>query len=70
MTVLKFEAVNKGIKSKIVFFSDNHIYNILRLYQKHFLPQVKRCAVITYKHSTYELPFELSKDLGLRILGN
>ena len=33
-------------------------------------PQVKRCAIITYKHGIYELPHELPKDLTLRILGN
>ena len=29
-------------------------------------PQVKRCAIITYKQGIYELP----NDLTLRILGN
>ena len=33
-------------------------------------PQVKRWAIITYKHRIYELPHELSNDLRLRILGN
>ena len=28
-------------------------------------PQVKRCAIITYKHGIYEFPEELLKDLGL-----
>ena len=32
--------------------------------------QVKRCAIITYKHGIYELPHELPNDLGLRKLGN
>ena len=32
-------------------------------------PQVKRCAIITYKHGIYELPHELPNDLGLRKLG-
>ena len=35
-----------------------------------FSPQVKRCAIITYKHGIYELPHELPNDLRLRILGN
>ena len=31
-----------------------------------FLPsQVKRCAIITYKHGTYEFPPELPNDLSL-----
>ena len=39
-------------------------------YQFLLSPQVKRCAIITYKHSTYELPHELQNELRLRILGN
>ena len=39
-------------------------------YQIFLSPQVKRCTIITYKHSIYELPHELPKDLRLRILGN
>ena len=39
-------------------------------YQIFLLPQVKRCAIITYKHGIYELPHELPNDLRLRILGN
>ena len=34
-------------------------------YQVFFSPQVKRCAIITYKHGIYELPHELRKDLRL-----
>ena len=33
-------------------------------------PQVKRWAIITYKHCIYELPHELPNNLRLRILGN
>ena len=39
-------------------------------YQIILSPQVKRCAIITYKHSIHELPHELPKDLRLRKLGN
>ena len=39
-------------------------------YQIFLSPQVKRCAIITYKHDIYELPYELPNDLRLRILGN
>ena len=39
-------------------------------YQIFLSPQVKRCAIITYKHSIYELPHELPNDLRLRKLGN
>ena len=50
----------------------NPFHNILRLFDvKNFFlsPQVKRCAIITYKHGIYELPHELPNDLTLRILG-
>ena len=39
-------------------------------YQTLLSPQVKRCAIITYKHGIYELPHELPNDLRLRTLGN
>ena len=39
-------------------------------YQIFLSPQVKRCAIITYKHGIYELPQELPNDLRLRKLGN
>ena len=39
-------------------------------YQISLSPQVKRCAIITYKHGIYKLPHELRNDLRLRILGN
>ena len=51
----------------------NNLHNILRLFDvlPNFLsPQVKRCAIITYKHGMYELPHELPNDLRLRKLGN
>ena len=39
-------------------------------YQIFLSPQVKQCAIITYKHGTYELPHKMLNDLKLRILGN
>ena len=41
-------------------------------YQIFLSPQVKRWAIVTYKHGIYELPNELPNDLRLRkeILGN
>ena len=42
-------------------------------YQIFLSPQVKRCAIITYKHGIYKLPHELPNDLrlkDLRKLGN
>ena len=39
-------------------------------YQIFLSPQVKRCAIIIYKHSIYELPHELPNDLRLRKLVN
>ena len=37
-------------------------------YQIFLLPQVKRWAIITYKHGIYELPHELPNDLRLKDL--
>ena len=39
-------------------------------YQIYLSSQVKRCAIITYKHGIYELPQKLSNDIRFRILGN
>ena len=39
-------------------------------YQIFFSPEVKRCAVITYKHDIYEFPQALTNDLRLSISGN
>ena len=35
-------------------------------YQIFLSPQVKRCAIITYKHGVYELPYKLPNDLTLK----
>ena len=41
------------------------------MFQQVFLqPQVKRCAVVAYKHGIYELVHELPNHLRLNILGN
>ena len=37
-------------------------------YQIFLSPQVKRCAIITYKPGIYELPLELPNDLRHRML--
>ena len=39
-------------------------------YQIFLSPQVKRWAIVTYKHGIYELPHELRNDLRLRKSGN
>ena len=44
--------------------------DFLMFYQIILSQQVKRWAMITYKHGIYELPHELLNDLRLRILGN
>ena len=50
----------------------NHFHNILRLVdgQLFLSPQVNRCAISTYKHGTYDMPYELPNNLRLRILEN
>ena len=40
------------------------------LYQTFLSTEVKRCAIITYKHGIYELPHELPNNFRLRILEN
>ena len=37
-------------------------------YQILLSPQVKRWAIITYKHGMYKLPHEFPNDLRLKIL--
>ena len=52
-------------------FGDNHFHKIsdfLLFYQIFLSPQLKRCAIIAYKHGIYELPHELTNDLGIKIL--
>ena len=39
-------------------------------HQLFFTPQVKRYAIINYKHGIYELPHELPNDLRLGTLGS
>ena len=39
-------------------------------YQIVLSPQVKRYAIITYKHGMYALPNELPSNLRFRTLGN
>ena len=57
---------NKSLLTIIfIIFCDSLIF-----YPIFFSPQMKRCAIIAYKHRIYELPQELSNVLTLRILGN
>ena len=55
---------------KIIY---NHFHNILRLFDllpNFRSPQVKRCAIITYRHGINAIPHKLPNALRLRILGN
>ena len=45
-------------------------WDFLVFYQILLSPQVKQCAIITYKHGIYDLPHKLPNNLRLRILGN
>ena len=40
---------------------------IFFIYQIFLLPQVERCAIISYKHGIYELPHEVPNELRLGI---
>ena len=55
----------KAITVIFVLFWDS-----LMFHQVFLSPQVKKCAIITYRHAIYELPHELPNNLRLRILGN
>ena len=39
-------------------------------YQINVFSEVKRSAIVTYKHGIYDLPHELPNDLNLSIWGN
>ena len=43
---------------------------VLMFYQIFLLPQLERCAIITYKHGIYKLPHELPNDVRLTTLRN
>ena len=45
-------------------------WDFLMFYQFLCSLQVRRCAIISYKHGIYELPHEFPNNLKLRILGN
>ena len=45
-------------------------WDFLMFYQFLCSLQVRRCAIISYKHGIYDLPHELPSNLKLRILGN
>ena len=47
------------------------IFSDFLMFDQIFLsPQVKRSVIISNKHGTYELSYELPNNLRLRILGN
>ena len=58
------------IKNDIPTISFIIFWDFSMFYQIFFSPQVKRSAIITYKHGIYGLHHELLNDLKLRILGN
>ena len=61
---LQSRRCNRPTISFIIFWDFSMFYQI-------FLSlQVKRFAIITHKHGIYELPYDLTNDSRLRILGN
>ena len=58
---------NEGICPTVIFII---FWGFLMFYQIFLSPQVKRSAILTYKHGIYKLSRELSNDLRLRTLGN
>ena len=45
-------------------------WGFLMFYEFFLSPQVKRCAIITYKHDIYEFPHELPNKKRFKILRN
>ena len=58
------KALRQPTVSFIIFWDFSMFYQIFPS------SQLKRWAIITYKHGIYELPHELPNDLRLRKLGN
>ena len=56
--------MQKKILQTMIFI----FWDFLMFCQIFLSPQVKRLAIITYKHSIYELTHELPNDLRLRML--
>ena len=67
------QTAKKILRKKIYYLSGNGTFYIfwdfLVFYQIFLSPQVKQCAIITYKHGIYELPQDLPNDIRPRILG-
>ena len=64
---IKIVSLSWNLAPAIIF---RIFWGILIFYQIYLSPQVKRCAIITYKHGIYESPQELPNELRLRILGD
>ena len=62
-----FSILQMNVGPTIIFII---FLDILMFYKIFLSPQVKQCAIITYKHGIFELPQELPNDLRLRILEN
>ena len=61
------QELHKPVYAIIIFII---FWDFSMFYQIFLSPQVKQCAIITNKYGIYELPYELRKELRLRILGN
>ena len=70
MTFLTIKAVNNDLKSYENFFT-NPDHNISRLlFDKIFKSQqMKRIVIISNRHGTCDLPYELSNNLRLQTVG-
>ena len=45
-----------------LLFSGMQFSDLLMFYELFFLPQVKQCAIITYKHGIYERFYQPQKE--------
>ena len=66
--ILYINSLNTGFTGAAIIFII--FWDFLMFYQIFLSPQVKPCAIITYKHDIYQLPHESPNDLRLKILGN
>ena len=60
----------KRVSCRFIYHYFHNILRFLDVLQIFFSPQVKRCAIITYKHGIHDFAQELLNDLRLRKLGN
>ena len=57
-------SVTKNSMSKVATINCIIFWDFMMFYQAFLSPQVKRCAITTYKHGIYKLPHEFAERLN------